>query len=181
MKKLFIIGLVLWTALLFSFKIDKAHSEVSFAVTHLLISEVTGKFEDFNFEVELDESNKIKKLNGTIKVSSVDTNNARRDGHLRTADYFDIEKYPEITFESTAYRGNSTEGKLDGYLTIKDVREKVTLDVKQSKIVEVQGKKMVAISLAIDIKRKDFNVGEGTPNASISNELSTKVSLRFND
>ncbi len=174
----FLVSISLFTA---NYKTDRAHSDVTFSIAHLLISDVSGRFGDFDFNLELDNRNRIKSLVGKIQVTSVDTNNDKRDDHLRSADFFEADKYPEITFESTSYRGNASKGKLQGVLTIKGVSKKVTLNVTQSKIIDFKGKKKLGIVLTTDMDRRDFGVGDSTPNAIVSNDLEAKITIEFDE
>ena len=79
--------------------LDPTHSEVNFKIKHMMISNVTGSFTNFNVTAETDEDDFLKsKISFTTEVNSINTNNEQRDGHLKSADFFDIEKYPHITF-----------------------------------------------------------------------------------
>ncbi|WP_413475372.1 YceI family protein [Staphylococcus equorum] len=108
-----------------TFNFDPAHSVVEFSIKHLMISNVKGKFKDFDVNLEGD-INDLSSLKGTavIKAESVDTNVADRDGHLRTGDFFDTENYPDIKFEITSV----DEKSVTGNLTIKDVTQEETFD-----------------------------------------------------
>ncbi|MGQ5218292.1 YceI family protein [Staphylococcus equorum] len=108
-----------------TFNFDPAHSVVEFSVKHLMISNVKGKFKDFDVNLEGD-INDLKSLKGTavIKADSIDTNVADRDGHLRSGDFFDSENYPDVKFEITSV----DEKSVTGNLTIKDVTEEETFD-----------------------------------------------------
>lgn len=108
-----------------TFNFDPAHSVVEFSIKHLMISNVKGKFKDFDVNLEGD-INDLKSLKGTavIKADSIDTNVADRDGHLRSGDFFDSENYPDVTFEITSV----DEKSVTGNLTIKDVTEEETFD-----------------------------------------------------
>ncbi|MDW5470804.1 YceI family protein [Staphylococcus equorum] len=108
-----------------TFNFDPAHSVVEFSVKHLMISNVKGKFKDFDVNLEGD-INDLKSLKGTaiIKTDSIDTNVADRDGHLRSGDFFDAENYPDVKFEITSV----DEKSVTGNLTIKDVTQEETFD-----------------------------------------------------
>src|SRR4051812_44934574 len=112
--------------------IDPMHSEVYFKIKHLVISTVTGSFKKFEGNVITsgdDFSN--AKVNFTIDIKSVDTNQLHRDEHLKNSDFFDAERYPEITFQSTAFtKENESDYKLTGNLTMKGVTKPVALDVE---------------------------------------------------
>lgn len=110
--------------------IDPTHSEVGFSVRHLMISKVKGKFERFTATFTTGENPLDSKVEATAEVASVNTNEPNRDGHLRTGDFFEAEKYPEIHFVSTAVRPNGDDFLVDGELTIKDVTKPVTFEVE---------------------------------------------------
>jgi polyisoprenoid-binding protein YceI len=110
--------------------VDKSHSTVNFKIRHLMAN-VTGGFRDFDAVLSLDRKNPAgSSVEFTIQTKSVDTENARRDEHLRSADFFDADKHPTITFKSTAVRANSaTEFEVTGDLTMHGVTKRVTLPV----------------------------------------------------
>jgi polyisoprenoid-binding protein YceI len=108
------------------------HSTVGFAVKHMLFSTVRGKFNDVRATAQIDEqTGSLRSVNAEISVASVDTDNAKRDGHLRSGDFFNAERYPTITFESTSIEpeGNGNY-RVDGILTIRDVSKPITLEGK---------------------------------------------------
>ena len=111
---------------------DKAHSSIGFAVSHMVISETEGKFKAYEGTVTSENDDFTNaKINFTIDVSSIDTENAKRDGHLKSADFFDVEKYPSITFASkslTKVKGNKY--KMTGDFTMMGVTKEIELDVK---------------------------------------------------
>jgi polyisoprenoid-binding protein YceI len=109
MKKIYL-SLVILFATVFvataqtTWKADVAHSKVQFSISHMVISEVTGRFKDFEATlIQTNDDLSDSKLNATIKVNSINTDNEKRDGHLKSADFFDAEKYPEITFVSKSF------------------------------------------------------------------------------
>src|ERR1700761_4588693 len=108
--------------------IDPMHSEVQFKVKHLVISTVTGSFQNFEGTVETEGDDfSDAKINFSLDVNSIDTNQEQRDGHLKSADFFDAEKYPHITFESTSVTKDGDDNyKLTGNFTIKGVTKPVT-------------------------------------------------------
>src|SRR6187200_694003 len=105
-----------------TWKIDPAHTQVEFAVKHMMITTVKGRFSEVTGEIQLDEGNLTNsKVNIDINVASIDTREAQRDAHLRSADFFDVEKFPKMTFRNTAIAGAHDEFKLTGDLTIHGV------------------------------------------------------------
>jgi polyisoprenoid-binding protein YceI len=141
--------------------IDPTHSEVQFKVKHLVISMVTGTFNSFEGTVESEsEDFSNSKINFSIDVNSIDTNQEQRDGHLRSADFFDTEKYPKINFVSTSF--NKVKGdqyKLAGKLTIKDVAKVVELEVEYGgSAVDSYGNNKAGFEVTGKINRKDFGL-----------------------
>jgi polyisoprenoid-binding protein YceI len=122
-------------------KVDPSHSNVNFTVSHLLISEVDGNFEVFNGSIETTSDDfEDAVINFDIDVTSVDTDNEKRDGHLNSEDFFYTEKYPRIKFAGTSFK--KVEGNtyvLEGNLTMRGVTKKVALDVKFGGILPDDG------------------------------------------
>jgi polyisoprenoid-binding protein YceI len=113
-----------------TYTVDPAHSEVSFQIRHM-VSQVRGRFNDYSGTVNMDPKNMANSsVEFHIKAASIDTNNADRDKHLRTADFFDVEKYPEITFKSDSVKpAGKDKYNVTGTLTMHGVSKKVTLPV----------------------------------------------------
>ncbi|MBO9684728.1 MAG: YceI family protein, partial [Flavisolibacter sp.] len=102
-------------------KIDPGHSEIQFKVKHLMITTVTGYFKSFDLEVETetDDFNTAKRIEFTADIDSIDTNNAQRDTHLKSNDFFNAEQHPQLKFVGKKYEGNGDEVTLHGDLTIR--------------------------------------------------------------
>jgi len=112
--------------------LDPAHSEIHFKIRHLVISTITGSFRVFNGTMATPQHDDFSSADFSLKIDvySIDTNNAQRDEHLKSADFFDADSYPEITFQSTDFKHiEGDKHTLTGELTIKDVTKTVTLDV----------------------------------------------------
>ena len=141
-------------------KDDPAHSSVHFSIAHLVISEVDGVFREFDATLTTGKDDySDAKLEATIKVASISTDNDRRDGHLRSGDFFDAEKYPTITFKSASFTktGDSTF-KIAGDLTIRDVTKPVVLDAIYRGQVSMRGKTIIVFSASTEINRFDYGV-----------------------
>ena len=138
------------------YQLDVVHSTVGFAVKHMLFSTVRGKFNDVQATAQIDEqTGSLRSVNAEISVASVDTDNAKRDGHLRSDDFFNAEQYPTITFESTSIESEGSGSyRVDGILTIRDVSKPITLEGKL--LGKMPGR--VAFEAAGQINRQDFNV-----------------------
>ena len=115
-----------------AFQIDNAHTQVQFSVRHMMISKVRGEFSKFSGSVDLNvEHPERTSVEVAVDLNSINTRDAQRDGHLRSADFFDIEKYPTMNFKSTRVEVlDKKHAKLTGDLTIRDVTKPLTLDVE---------------------------------------------------
>lgn len=115
-----------------TWKIDSAHSEVKFKVKHLLVSTVSGKFNSFNAEiVSADDEFENSKVTFSADIDSIDTGNEQRDGHLKSADFFDAENHPDLTFVSKTFKKKSeSKYELTGDFSIRGVTKEITLDVE---------------------------------------------------
>jgi polyisoprenoid-binding protein YceI len=141
--------------------IDPTHSEVQFKVKHLVISTVTGSFQNFEGTVETEGDDFTNaKVNFSLDVTSINTNQEQRDGHLKSADFFDAEKYPHVKFESTSVtKEGDDEYKLTGNLTIKDVTKPVTLKVEHGGMAtDFYGNTKAGFEIEGKINRKEFGL-----------------------
>jgi len=142
--------------------IDPMHSEVQFKVKHLVISTVTGFFKSFEGSMETDGDDfEDAKISFAIDIDSIDTNQSQRDGHLKSPEFFDAEKYPQITFSSTSFKatGEDDEYKLTGDLTIKGVTKPVTLDAEFGGTADdFYGNTKAGFEVTGKINRKDFGL-----------------------
>lgn len=141
-------------------ELDKSHTEVGFTVTHMVITKVNGKFNDFSGEVNFDPENpEGSKIKGVVQVASVDTDNERRDEHLRGSDFFDAANHPELMFETT--KVTKTD---DGYLAVGDLTMRgVTKEVEipftvVGPINDPWGNTRVGIEGSTTIDRMDWNI-----------------------
>jgi len=165
MKRLFILTLaVLISAAAFaadSFVIDKNHSEAIFQVRHM-VSRVSGRFDDFGGTINVDRANpSVSSVEFTIKAPSIDTGVADRDKHLRSADFFDAEKYPEITFKSTAIKPSGRKDVYDvtGTFTMRGVTKTITLPVEfLGFIKDPRGNERAGFSTHTTLNRKDYGI-----------------------
>jgi polyisoprenoid-binding protein YceI len=141
--------------------IDPAHTKVSFKVKHLMISNVLGHFKEFEGQVITDENDfSSAVINFTLNTASIDTEIADRNAHLKSADFFDVEKYPKITFSGTGMKDLGDEMyELTGDLTIKDVTKAVTLSVEFGGIMaDPWGNVKAGFSINGKINRKDWGL-----------------------
>ena len=144
-----------------SWTIDSAHSEVNFTVRHMMISNVRGRFEKFIGTVDFDESYPANTtVDVQIEAASIITREPQRDGHLRSPDFLDVEKYPYLTFKSKRVNVIDTQhAKLVGDLTIRDITRQVTLDVEYSGMsMSPWGTTNAGFTTSTKISRKDWNL-----------------------
>lgn len=165
--------------------LDPTHSELQFKVKHLMITTVTGSFKSFTAELETEtEDFSDAKASFQAEVASIDTSNADRDGHLKTGDFFDAEKFPAITFESTSLVKDGDDYKLTGNLTIKDVTKPVTMDVEfGGTAVDPWGNTKAGFTMSGKFKRGDFgltyNAALETGGVMLSDEVRVAGELQF--
>lgn len=141
--------------------IDPAHSEIQFKVKHLMITTVTGYFRTFHLEVttESDDFGTAADMTFTANVDSIDTNNEQRDTHLKSADFFNGEENPQITFKGKKYEAIGEEAKLKGELTIRNTTKEITVDVEFGGIVvDPYGQTKAGFTIKTKISRKDFGL-----------------------
>ncbi len=126
-----------------------------------MITTVTGYFKSFDLEVETngDDFNTASNLLFTAEINSVDTNNAQRDGHLKSDDFFNADKFPTLSFKGKKYEGKGESAKLTGDLTIRDVTKSITLDVEFGGIAtDPWGQTKAGFTVSGKISRKEFNL-----------------------
>jgi polyisoprenoid-binding protein YceI len=125
-----------------------------------MISNVKGEFTEFDAEIDYDvKAMKFNALEATIETKSVDTGIEKRDNHLRSEDFFEVAKYPKMTFKMTSYEADGDEGTMEGILTIRNVSKKIKLDVLvNGTIKDFAGNTRVGFTLEGKIKRKDFGL-----------------------
>ena len=156
--------LVGWSAIAGAetYRVDPAHTSVLFRIRHLFTT-VTGRFERFDGTIDYDEKAPRKaRVSGTIDAATINTNVEKRDNHLRSADFFDVEKYPKITFESsgvTDIDASGHKGKMNGTLTMHGVSRPVILDVSfLGKGKDPGGKERAGFHATTTVNRKDFGL-----------------------
>lgn len=158
--------------------IDTAHSDVSFTVRHMMVSKVRGRFGTFTGEIVTGESLGDSTVNATIDATSIDTNNEQRDGHIRSADFFDVENHPQWTFRSTGVRTDDGDLVLDGELTIKGVTRPVVLALEVNGFgPDAWGGTRAGFSASTTIDRNDFGVDIKMPLDGGGVVVSDKVQL----
>ena len=139
--------------------IDPIHSEVSFQVRHLVVSKVRGRFDAFEGTIVTAEDPAQSSVQVTIDTASIDTNNADRDAHVRSADFLDADNFPQMSFNSTGVRIGDGDYLVDGELTIHGVTKPVTLGVEVNGFTpDHLGGTRTGFSAATEINRGDFGI-----------------------
>ena len=155
--KLSLVSLAVSTALFAgTYNVDASHTNAGFTVKHMMITNVTGKFNDVAGTFEFDEkTNTLKSINGEIIVASINTANEKRDEHLKAEDMFDVAKFQKITFKSTKIEKDAVYGDF----TMKGVTKNIKLDLETSSVIkDPWGKQRTGFSLNGKIKRSDFGI-----------------------
>ena len=183
MKKLVLIAI----ALLFckesiaqnTWKVDKSHSSITFSVSHFMISEVTGNFNAFDIEATADEKFQNPSFKVTIDANSINTNQPSRDGHLKSPDFFNTQKHPTITFDSSSFQ-DLKDGKFatTGKITINGVSKEIKFKGKLNGIIKGRnGKNKAGLKLASTVKREDFKLGSAM--APIGKDVAVTIHIEM--
>jgi polyisoprenoid-binding protein YceI len=139
--------------------LDPMHSKVGFEVPHLVISSVEGKFKKFEGRIQIEDDFLKSKVSTAVDIASIDTGVSKRDDHLRSADFFDAQKHPQMTFESTSISGTPEAFKLEGDLTLHGVKKRVSFDgVYLGSVTDGYGNRKAAFKAHAKINRKDFGL-----------------------
>lgn len=163
-----------------NWKADIAHSKVGFAITHLMISEVEGHFGDFDIQATADAEFSNPVFTVDVKTASIDTDNDRRDDHLRSADFFYAEQYPSLAFKTTSFEKTGEKTfKLKGDLSMHGVTKPLTLEGKLNGIITDQRTKKLKAGLKLTgtVDRLAFGVGGDTP--SLGDEVEMTINLEM--
>ncbi len=169
-----------------SWEADPAHSNINFTITHLVIAEVTGKFNDFSCTVQTkgDDFNGAQVEVG-IKTASIFTNNEKRDNHLRSADFFDAEKYPLISFKSTAFEKSAENTyKISGVLTMHGISKPLVLEAKLKGLIkDPWGNSRVGFKATTALDRYEYDLKWNTAleggGLLVGKEVSIEINLEL--
>ena len=149
-----------------AWQIDSSHSSVNFSVRHMMLSTARGQFEKFSGTIEFDEANPAATaVDVTIEAASVNTKDEKRDGHLKSPDFFDVEKFPGLSFKSKNVQViDSNHAKLNGDLTIKGISKPVVLDVEyHGQVKSPGGTTNAGFSASTKINREDWGLTWNAP------------------
>ena len=147
-----------------TWKLDPMHSDVQFKIRHLMVTNVTGTFKKFDVtaETETDDFSSAKNIEFAANIDSINTNDEQRDAHLKSADFFEAEKYPQLKFTSSSYKKNGDEAMLAGELTMKGVTKPVTVNVEYGgSVIDPYGRSKAGFTVTGKISRKDFGLTWG--------------------
>lgn len=166
-----------------TYNLDKSHGVIGFAVRHYEINWVEGRFNDFSGAVNFDEKDVSKStVEFSAKIDSVDTAVAARDGHLKSPDFFDAAKFPELTFKSTKVTKKGAGYIVEGDFTMKGVTKRITFPFTLTgAVVDGRGNRRFGIEATTVINRRDFGVTYGGPMAiggvDIGNEVTVNIKV----
>ena len=146
-----------------TYALDTNHSEIGFTVRHLM-TKVRGTFKEYAGEIVVKDTLEESTANVTVELSSVDTRSEQRDGHLRSGDFFDVEKSPKMIFASTELRPNGDNYVLAGDLSIKDVTKAIELEVEFLGVEQnAYGQTIIGFEASASISRKDWGIDFNVP------------------
>jgi polyisoprenoid-binding protein YceI len=165
--------------------IDPTHSEVHFKVKHLVISTVTGTFKSFAGSMESENDDfQDAAIEFTLDVDSIDTNQEQRDGHLKSADFFDAAQFPKISFKSTSFKKVGDDYELSGDLTLKNLSKPVKLKVEYGgRATDFYGNDKAGFEVSGKISRKEFGLTwDGITEAGaivVGDEIKLQINVQF--
>ncbi len=153
-------GIVLGQARADEYRVDPMHSSISFQIEHFGLTWIHGRFNEFSGNLNVDKADPSKSsFEMTIKTGSVDTNNAKRDGHLRSPDFFDTKQYPTITFKSSSVKPAAGGGyEVTGNMTMNGVSRPITFTLEGGKTLEGKGPARIGFHSNFTLKRSDFDM-----------------------
>ena len=162
-----------------TFTVDTGHAEIGFSAKHMMVSNTKGKFNTFEGTIEYDMASKtLKSGKGTIDTASIDTNNEKRDGHLKNEDFFNTVKYPRMTFQSTSVKKTGdNEFEVTGMLNVLGIDREVVLPVSVSGPVDGRaGEKIIGLECNTKLNRRDLGI-DHAPAAIIGDEVRISIEV----
>lgn len=162
-----------------TFTIDTGHAEIGFAVKHMMVSNTKGKFNTFKGTIEYDiATGTLKSAEGTIEAGSIDTNNEKRDGHLKNEDFFNVAKFPQLMFKSTSVKKTGdNEFEVQGKLNVLGVDRDVTLPVTvNGPVDDPWGNKRIGIECNTVLNRRDLGITH-SPAAMIGDDVKINIEV----
>lgn len=160
--------------------LDNLHSSVSFAIRHLGLAKVRGRFSEFDAVLIVGDTPEDVRVEATIAVASIDTGIADRDDHVRSPEFLDVENHPTITFRSTRVGGTGEDWQLEGEATIAGVTRPITFDVEFGGTSDALGRLQAGFSTSGQVSRKDFGLDFGpVANAGLGDVVKFDLDLEF--
>lgn len=166
--------------------LDPSHSSANFSIKHMMIAKVRGSFDQISGTLEYDSSNpSTAKAEAQISAASVNTREEQRDNHLKSADFFDVEKYPHLKFSTKKITSSADGLQVIGELTIKDVTKEITLEVEgpTPELKDPWGNLKIGASATTKINRKDFgltwNAALEAGGVLVGDEVTISLDLQF--
>ena len=161
--------------------IDPVHSEVSFTVRHMMVSKVRGRFDKFEGTIVTGEDPLASTVTASVDLSSINTGQEQRDAHIRSADFFEVEKYPAMTFSSTSIKGAEEGFFLEGDLTLKGVTKSVSFELEVNGVgPDAYGGTRIGFSATTQINRKDFGVDFNGPIPGVPGGVAVSDTVTIN-
>ena len=161
--------------------IDPVHSEVSFVVRHMMVSKVRGRFDKFEGTITTAEDPLASSVTASVDLSSINTGQEQRDAHIRSADFFEVEKYPEMIFVSTGIKAGEEGYILEGDLTIKDVTKAVAFNLELNGFgPDAYGGTRCGFSATTQINRHDFHVDFNGPIPGVPGGVAVSENVTIN-
>jgi len=147
-----------------TWQIDPSHSAVTFSVRHLMVSKVRGRFGSVSGTITIGENEATSSVDADIDVATISTDDEKRDQHLRSADFFDVERFPTMTIRSTEVGGDGDGWSIAGDVTIRDVTQRVVFELELGGVSQDPwGNTKAGFSASTTINRKDFGLGWNAP------------------
>ena len=161
--------------------IDPVHSEVSFTVRHMMVSKVRGRFDKFEGTIVTAEDPLASSVTASVDLDSINTGQEQRDAHIRSADFFEVEKYPAMTFASTALKAGEEGFILEGDLTLKGVTKTVAFSLEVNGIgPDAYGGTRIGFSAETQIGRSDFGVSFNGPIPGVPGGVAVSANVTIN-
>jgi polyisoprenoid-binding protein YceI len=160
--------------------IDPVHSEVGFSVRHMMVSKVRGRFTEFSGEIVTGDRPEDSSVTAEIGLSSINTGQEQRDAHIRSADFFEVETFPTMTYHSTGVRVEDGDFVLDGDLTLKGVTKNVPLRLELNGFgPDAYGGTRAGFTATAEINRRDFNVNFSAPMQNGGAVVADKIQIHL--
>jgi polyisoprenoid-binding protein YceI len=160
--------------------LDHAHTQIGFAIRHLGVAKVRGRFTDVNARLAVGQTLEDTSVEATIALGSIDTGNADRDAHVCSPELLDVESRPTMTFRSTGLRGSDDDWTLDGELSIGDVKRPISLALEFGGVADFfDGTRHAGFEARGELRRKDYGLGFGPLGAMLGDVVKIELDLEF--